>query len=208
MEIDELKRSLKYRIPQPIDIKNKYSVLIPLIKINEKWHIIYELRASTLIAQPGEISFPGGKVEENETYEQAAIRETVEELNIEEKNINVLGELDYLISYANFTIHCFLGELKDIKLEDIKPNEAEVDHVFAVPLDYFLNHEPMIFELALKTEGNESFPYELIPKGKDYNFRQGKHIVLFYQYGDYIIWGFTARMTKQFIEIIREIGAI
>ncbi|NMR88606.1 CoA pyrophosphatase, partial [Vibrio parahaemolyticus] len=126
----------------------------------------------------------------------------------DEENICKIGELDYLISYANFTIHCFLGEIKNIRLEDIKPNQDEVDHIFAVPLDYFLTHEPMIFELVLKTESNESFPYELIPKGRDYNFREGKHAVLFYQYGEYIIWGFTARMTKQFIDIMKEIGEL
>ena len=49
---------------------------------------------------------------------------------------------------------------------------------------------------------NEEFPYSLLPNGKDYNWRRGKHLVLFYKYMDYIIWGFTARMTKKEFEIL------
>lgn len=49
---------------------------------------MYEIR-SQHVSQPGEVSFPGGRVEEGETYQQAAIRETVEELNIEPEQVHV-----------------------------------------------------------------------------------------------------------------------
>ena len=203
MDIDKLRDKVKNRVAKPMDVKGNYSVLIPLIYNNDRWEIIYELRSKDMNTQPGEVSFPGGRLENNETFKQTAIRETVEELGIKEENIEILGELDFLVSYANFTIHCFLGIIEGVKLDDMDVNPDEVDHIFTVPVDFFLKREPLMYELALRTEENDSFPYELIPRGRGYNFREGRHKVLFYLFEDYIIWGFTARMTKQFVEIIR-----
>lgn len=205
MNINDLANKIKNREPRPLDAIGKYAVLIPLIK-NDKgsWEVIYELRAKSLKSQPGEVSFPGGKVEDNESFKEAAIRETMEELSIERENIEVLGELDYLVSYSNFTIHCFLGLIKGISLDDINPGPDEVDHIFTVPLDYLIDNEPKKYELDLMTVENEEFPYSLLPNGKDYKWRRGKHIVLFYKYMDYIIWGFTARMTKHLIDLIKD----
>ncbi|MBU5311420.1 CoA pyrophosphatase [Tissierella carlieri] len=203
MDIEEIREIIRNRTPRPIDIKRNYSVLIPIVENNNRLEIIYELRSKNLNNQPGEISFPGGEVEDNETFKEAAIRETIEELNIKEENINIIGELDYLVSYANITIHCFLGTISGLIVDNIVPNPHEVDHIFTVPLDFFLENEPDIYYLDLKTVLNDEFPYNLIPKGRDYNWRSGKHSVMFYHYKDYIIWGFTARMTKNLIDIIK-----
>lgn len=203
MDIEKIRKIVNNRIPRPIDIKRNYSVLIPIIENNNRLGIIYELRSKNLNNQPGEISFPGGEVEDNETFQEAAIRETMEELNIKRDNISIIGELDYLVSYANITIHCFLGTISGINVDNIVPNHDEVDHIFTVPLDFFLNNEPDIYYLDLKTVLNDEFPYNLIPNGRDYNWRSGKHSVMFYHYKDYVIWGFTARMTKNFIDIIK-----
>ena len=205
MDLDRLTEVVNGRIPKALDAEGKYSVLIPLIKVDENWEIIYELRAKTLKSQPGEISFPGGRVEKDETFQETSVRETMEELLIQGDNIEIIGELDYLVSYSNFTIHCFLGVIKGINLKDIKPNKDEVDHLFSVPVDYFLKNEPEKYELDLMTVENEEFPYNLLPNGKNYNFRKGKHPVLFYKYNDYLIWGFTARMTKHLMELIKSI---
>lgn len=205
MNILDIVNKIKNREPKPIGTTNKYAVLIPLIDINDNWEVIFEVRAKELKSQPGEISFPGGKVELGETYEEAAIRETIEELRIDNHNIDVVGELDYLVSYENLVIHCFLATINHISIDKIDPNPDEVDHIFTVPLDYFLNNEPDIYELGLETVENDEFPYNLIPGGKKYKWRRGKHRVLFYQYNDYIIWGFTARMMHHFIEIIKDL---
>lgn len=205
MDINSLAKKVSMRIPKPMDSERKYSVLIPLIENNGEWEIIYELRSMDLKSQPGEVSFPGGRVEEGETFRQAAHRETLEELLIDKDNIEIIGELDYLVSYANFTIHCFLGLISGTTVDKITPNKDEVDHLFTVPLNYFLENEPDKYTLDLKTVENEEFPYSLIPNGKDYNFKKGQHSVLFYKYDKYIIWGFTAKMTKHLIEIIKDL---
>ena len=194
---------VKSRSPQPIDIDKKYAILIPLIKVNDEWELLYELRAKSLESQPGEISFPGGKVELDEAFMDAAIRETIEELQICRENIDYIGELDYLISYSNITIHCFLAIISGIIVDEIQPNHDEVDHIFTVPVNFFLENEPDKYYLDLVTVDNDEFPYNLIPDGRKYKWRRGVNSVLFYKYKEYIIWGYTAKMTKQLIDIIK-----
>ncbi|MDD4726437.1 MAG: CoA pyrophosphatase [Tissierellia bacterium] len=206
MNIDKILNNISGRIPKPIDHEKKYSILVALIENNGQWEIIYELRAKTLNKQPGEVSFPGGEVETGETFKHAALRETMEELLIEEDNISIIGELDYLVANENMIIHCFLGVIKGVNLNEIKPNKDEVDHLFTVPLEFLLNNEPDRYELDIQTLENEEFPYNLIPNGKKYKFRRGKHQVLFYKYKNYIIWGFTAKMTKNFVDIYKSVG--
>ena len=159
--------------------------------------------SKTLKRQPGEISFPGGEVEKGETYEEAAIRETIEELNINENNIYVIGELDYFVSYYNSTIHSFLATIDGINVDKVQPNKGEVDHIFTVPVDFFIKNEPKVYYVDLHTSINRDFPYNLIQNGENYNWQKGKHSVYFYRYNDYIIWGYTAKMTKHFIDIIK-----
>lgn len=204
MDINRLIDKVKNRVPQPMDVNKKYAILIPLIKINDRWELIFELRAKNLKSQPGEISFPGGRLEKGETFKDAAIRETIEELGIGMDNINYIGELDYLVTYQNITIHCFLATISGITVDKIKPNPDEVDHLFTVPVDFFLKNEPERYNLDLATVDNDEFPYNLIPNGRKYKWRRGIHSVLFYRYKEYIIWGYTAKMTKHLIDIIKE----
>lgn len=200
MEIERIRKLIESRTPRLIDINNEYSVLIPIVERNNRLEIIFELRSKNMNSQPGEISFPGGRVEGNESFKDAAIRETMEELNIKKDNINIIGELDYLVSYANIIIRCFVGTISEI--EDIVPNPDEVDHIFTIPLDFFLEMEPDTYYLKLQTALNNEFPYDLIPNGRQYNWRTGKHTVMFYKYKDYVIWGLTAKLMKNFVDIL------
>lgn len=203
IDIKDIIEKVKDRVPQPLEIKREYAVVVPLINIEGSWEIIYEVRAKNLKRQPGEISFPGGKVEEKETYRDAAIREAMEELNIKRENINIVGELDYLLTRDNTTIHSFLAIIENIDIDDIKPSHEEVDHIFTVPIDFFVKNEPKLYYVELHPAISNDFPYNLIPNGKDYNWRIDKYSVYFYNYRDYIIWGYTAKMTKSFIDIIK-----
>ncbi|MCF6464597.1 NUDIX hydrolase [Clostridium sp. Cult2] len=203
MDIDDIIRKVKDRTPRPLEVRQKYAVLIPLIKNKDRWEIIYELRAKNLKRQPGEISFPGGQVEKGETYMEAAIRETMEELNIQKENINLIGELDYLVSHSNTIIHSFLGTIHNIDVDNIRPNKDEVDHIFTVPIDFFINNEPKLYYIDLHAAISKDFPYYLIPNGENYNWRFDKHSVYFYNYKNYIIWGYTAKVTKHFVDIIK-----
>ncbi|NMA86826.1 MAG: CoA pyrophosphatase [Tissierellia bacterium] len=203
MDIEYIKNKVHNRTPKPMDVKYRYAILVPIINNNNKLELIFQMRAKTLNRQPGEISFPGGQLEKDESFKEAAIRETVEELNILEENISIIGELDYIVSYYNSTVHAFLGTIDGVNIDEINPNKAEVDHIFTVPLDFFLENEPEIYHLDLLIQNSSEFPYNLIPNGEDYNWGRGKHIVHFYHYKDYIIWGYTAKVVKHLTDIIK-----
>ena len=205
MDINIIRQAIKNKIPRVLDIVEDYAVLLPLVEIDGKWNIIFELRSMDLNTQPGEISFPGGGVEDGESFQEAAIRETIEELRIPISSIEVLGEMDYLISHSNISIHCFLGIISGVNVDNISPNPDEVDHIFTVPLQYFLDREPKEYSLNLETKYNAEFPYNLIPNGKDYKFRNIVNNIYFYEYYDYIIWGYTAKMMKSLIDMLKDL---
>ncbi len=196
-----LEQIFKERKGSPMELIHNYAVLLPLINIDEKWHVLFEVRSEKLDRQPNEISFPGGGIEGKETFEEGAIRETCEELNIKRENITLLGELDY-VSSGKSVVYGYAGILEDLDVELIEYNEKEVDHVFTVPLDFFLNNEPEIHYTKLEVTPEENFPYHLIQNGRDYNWNKSSQAVYFYVYEDYVIWGLTARFMKNFVDII------
>ncbi|MDU1582304.1 MAG: CoA pyrophosphatase, partial [Peptoniphilus harei] len=65
-DLMKIKAKLQKKSPLPVDVKNRFSVMIPLIKRKGEIHLLFEKRAMTLRNQPGEISFPGGRIEKNE----------------------------------------------------------------------------------------------------------------------------------------------
>lgn len=177
------------------------SVLIPLVKQNNKHHILFQLRSKKMRHQPGEISFPGGSIEANESPMEACIRETCEELGCNEANVKIISPLDVYVSPANLIIHPYLGELTDIS--DLNINKDEVDHIFLVPIDYLLNYDASLYTNDVKIIPNENFPYDKIPNKDKYEFSKGEYPVWFYEYKDYVIWGITARILENFLNFIR-----
>ncbi|EOC99246.1 NUDIX hydrolase [Caldisalinibacter kiritimatiensis] len=205
MDLQYIEAKIKNREPKELGINAKYAVLLPLIKVDNQLHILYQVRAYDLDVQPGEVCFPGGRVEQGEGLQEAAIRETYEELGIDIDKIKIIGELDYVVTPYNFSLHPFLGVLEDIDIKDMNLNKDEVHKVFTVPIEYFKNNTPKLHKIKIKVDVEEDFPFYLIPEGRQYKWRTGKYPVYFYQYQDYIIWGMTARITKNFIDTVYNI---
>ena len=202
--ISFLTKALEDLDPKPIGQYNYSSVLIPLIEKDGELHILYEVRAETLRSQPGEISFPGGKMEEGEIPLECAIRETSEEIGVPMDAINIISELNYINSYSNFTMYSFLGQIDRKVVENAKINKAEVKETFTVPLQFFVDNDPYIYTYDLRPDVKEDFPYAEYGIEENYPWRKGTATVPFYTYGDRVIWGLTARLTLDFARIIRE----
>lgn len=200
--IEQIRSRIGNHFPKPIDNKGSYSVLIPLIEVDGEIHIIYERRAKTLKRQPYEVSFPGGAIELGETPEEAAVRETAEELLIDESKIEVIGRSDYIVKPEVLIIYTYVGIIKE-DIKKIVPNRDEVEYIFTVPLKYLMENEPKSFPIELKITRTSGFPYDLIPDGKKYEKRMEIETVEAYQYEDDLIWGFTAKTTRAFIEILK-----
>lgn len=186
--------------PKPYHKRRHSSVLIPLVDVNGEDHVLYEIRSQT-VSQPGDTAFPGGHVENGETYEEASIRETMEELGISREQIEVYGEIDYII-HDRADIRCFVGRLHDISIDKLDFSD-EVAEVFTVPLSYLINNPPTYYDLVFDSRRDQSFPFERIQNGRNYNFRQQTSKVPFYDLPNHhTLWGFTANMTHRFTQIL------
>ncbi|MCF8009030.1 MAG: CoA pyrophosphatase [Halanaerobiales bacterium] len=203
MYLNLIKKRVNESNIKPLGVKAEYGVLLPIVKVNKKLHLLYEIRSEEIGTQPGEISFPGGKIEKAESPREAALRETVEELGIDQSKVEILGQLDYLIPPFNIALYPFLGYLKIENIKELKINKAEVKDIFLVPINYFLENEPERHLINCKHEINENFPYHLIKNGKDYDWRDGEYPINFYEYKNHIIWGMTARFTRNLIDKIK-----
>lgn len=186
-------KHLEKRIPKRIDenLEKISAVLIPLIKKEDGYHILFEIRSMKLKHQPGEICFPGGRKEKNETTLQTAVRETKEELLIDDSNLKIYGALDYFLSPAKIRVEPFLGELINYHGQY---SFDEVDSIFTVPLRFFQENKPDIYYTDVQIHPQTSFPFQDVPYGKNYPWAKGKYEVCFYRYKNHIIWGMTAKM--------------
>ncbi|MDQ0273648.1 NUDIX hydrolase [Cytobacillus purgationiresistens] len=205
MEIQRLEKMLSNRKPIILGSEQfaRFAVMLPLIEKEGQLHVLFEVRSLQLRRQPGEICFPGGRVDQcDESEKHAAIRETSEELGISENSIVPLSSLDYMISPFNTIIYPFVGVLKNS--EKIVPNPTEVEEVFTVPLQYFLNKEPKIHFIDFKAEPGKDFPFNQIPGGENYKWQSRKVEEVFYYFDDKVIWGLTARILQHFITLIKE----
>jgi 8-oxo-dGTP pyrophosphatase MutT (NUDIX family) len=197
MNLDIL-RTHKPRISDHKKYKES-SVLIPIVTYQDQQCILFQVRSERLLNQPNEICFPGGKIEIDEIPIQAAIRETCEELLISETNIEILGENDTLITPFNTIIYPFAACLHDYQDTFSK---FEVKEVFYIPLDFLKSYEPKCSYLDVNMKPHEDFPFEKVQYGRDYPWAKGTYPVYFYEYEGKVIWGITARILKNFIELI------
>lgn len=178
------------------------SVLLPLVEVGGELSVLFEKRAPHLFRQPGEICFPGGGIENDDgDPEVTAVRETCEELGLETDDLEVIAPLDLLITPFSAIIYPYVGYIKDN--HRIHINLDEVERIFYVPLDYLLHNKPMRKNLAFKMDATEDFPYELIPHGRQYPFREANYPQHFYIWQEYVIWGLTALILTHFLTLIR-----
>lgn len=181
-----------------------YAVMIPLIEVGGEIHALYEVRSHQLRNQPGEICFPGGKHEPNEPYVMTALRETAEELCINLDDIELIGQLDDVITPFNMYIHVYIGFI-DLALEDLVPSADEVAEVFTVPLSFLLNCTIEQYTSKANIMPPEDFPYEKIHP--NYVWKVGRYPILFLEYMGYHIWGITARITANLIETLKDLSS-
>lgn len=181
----------------------KSAVLLPLIEKKNETHILFEVRSMQLRSQPGDICFPGGRIDKTDAGpKHCAIRETTEELGIKQDTITNVQPLDYIVSDFGRMVFPFAGIITDP--EQIAPNQSEVCEVFTVPLSYLLQTQPEKYKVNFQVSPEEDFPFDLIIGGENYNWQIRSIDELFYQYDGKVIWGLTAKILNHFLTLLNE----
>lgn len=176
------------------------AVLLPIVERNGELAILFEERAHHLRRQPGEICFPGGRIDPaDDSPQSAAIRETCEELGLESSEIELVGPLDLIVTSFQM-IHPFVGVIRNP--DSVHFNPDEVASVFEVPLAYLQATGPEMHFVDVRMMPSDNFPYEWIPGGVHYKWRVGRIPEYFYFYEERIIWGLTARILHHFLDLL------
>ena len=178
--LDKITEKIKlYSGTPPVDELRQAAVLIAITE-SKNPELIYTLRSNKVGSHGGEVSFPGGMFEiEDKNLQDTALRESHEETGLDRSKVNILGSIDTVVSRFNISVTPYVGIVpSDIELND---NSDEIEACFRVPLSFLLED---------KRHRNDE-----INRNGDIFFMPA------YSYDSYIIWGLTAMITVDFLNI-------
>lgn len=137
---------LSYPRPLPAEARlmsppaRESAVMMLLYRRSGEWYTSFMKRTEDNSAHSGQISFPGGKQEADETFRQTAVRETQEEFGIRPEEVEIIGQLTELyIPPSHFIVHPFVGLLS--RTDSFVPNHAEVIKIIEQPISVFLREK-------------------------------------------------------------------
>jgi 8-oxo-dGTP pyrophosphatase MutT (NUDIX family) len=157
------------------------AVLVPLFKKGKDCHLLFTKRTDTVRYHKGEISFPGGTFDKEDLeLQRTALREAFEEIGLKENDIQILGVLDDIVTITEFIVTPFVGVFPYPYPFKVSP--IEIAELIEVPLSSLLDEK--------------CFGEREIVQG------DRQRIVYTYQYGNHTIWGATALILKQFLDLI------
>lgn len=161
------------------------AVLFPIVRREEGDTVLLTQRTAHLKDHPGQISFPGGRVEpEDGSAVDTALRETLEEIGLAEEHVEIIGFLPEYRTGTGFRVTPVVGLVTPPFA--ITPDPFEVAEVFEVPLDFLLdpaNHQRHSVHYRGALRQYYAMPYQ-----------------------DYFIWGATAGMIHSLFERLAERG--
>lgn len=155
------------------------AVLVALMQDERGAQVVLTRRSAALQHHPGQIAFPGGKIDAGDDGpEAAALREAQEEIGLDPANVRVLGRLPAHETVTGFTVMPILGLIRQPFAW--RPERGEVDEVFAVPLSHVA--DPANYTVQSRHWRGSQRRYYVVP------------------WGPYYIWGATARILRGLAE--------
>ncbi|UTW10383.1 CoA pyrophosphatase [Marinobacterium rhizophilum] len=173
------RRLADYRPRRLLSERPNASVLIALTDSAEP-EVILTRRASHLSTHRGEVAFPGGKQDDTDPdLLYTALREAQEEVGLEPALVDVLGPLGQVMSKHQLQVTPWVGIVpQDVVLT---PSPAELESLFRVPLSFFMEDRRQRTDIV--------------------RFRGMTHYVPAYEYQGYVIWGLTAYMLVELLNV-------
>jgi 8-oxo-dGTP pyrophosphatase MutT (NUDIX family) len=159
------------------------AVLVPIYYKEGQCHILFTRRTNNVKEHKKQISFPGGARQEGESLLDTALRESREEIGLDPAEVEILGELDDTLTLvSNYVVTPFVGIIP--WPNSLKVDGWETDEIIEVPI------------AGLLDEDSCEYKKEVI---------DGKAVTsFFYHYNGDVIWGATARILHQFLELFRQ----
>ena len=173
----QLQRRLLGRPRQELQVQGNRpaAVVVPLVESDTGWQLLFTVRSKHLQHHAGQISFPGGTLERDETPVQAAVREMREEIGISAQSL--LGQLDDQPSPAGFVVTPMIAIVP--WPQKLVLNQDEVEEAFTVPLKHFQQTKP---------------------RQQIRRLNQSQRTIYFYDYLEREIWGLTANIVHNLLE--------
>lgn len=178
---------LQQGLPQTQDCGSSLpcaAILIPLVREDGEWSLLFTRRSRTVATHQNEVSFPGGSYEPADgDLLHTALREVWEEIGVDPKDISIFGYLPATFTVTQFKVYPFVGVVNwPLKLN---LSTDEVDSVFTIPVDW-LSDERNYYQADYYSE---KFGLRNVIHYRDY---KGEHL-----------WGYTARVTQQLLGLVK-----
>ena len=162
------------------------AVLIPFLRKNTAWQVLFTRRTDSLPEHSGQVAFPGGRSEAGDAdATTTALREAYEEIGLRPTDVRILGQMQEMVTITNYAVTPVVGVIPwpyEFHLE-----HEEVSRVFTIPLDWLAKPEN-------HAERSRQLPAPYAPA----------KVVYFEPYDGEVLWGASARMT---LNLVRALGA-
>lgn len=159
------------------------AVLVPLLRREGEWHLLFTHRAETVAQHRGEVAFPGGACQEGETAEQTALRETEEETGLSPDSVRILGRLREIVTSSGYRVTPVVGRIPwpcELRLA-----LQEVSRAFTIPLPWLAQRRNWRTVPYTPPHGGAPFP-----------------VVVYRPYAGEILWGVSARIVHAFLSVL------
>jgi len=175
----------------PPEFFNEYphnaAVLVPILKQDHKWHVLFTRRTSSLPEHSGQVAFPGGRAEpDDDSPEVTALREAHEEIDLSPSDVKILGRLREIRTISNYCVTPVVGRIP--WPYEFQLAREEVSRVFTIPLEWLAdlkNHEIKFRELPS--------PHSPVP------------VIYFNRFDGELLWGISAEITLNFLESLQQL---
>jgi 8-oxo-dGTP pyrophosphatase MutT (NUDIX family) len=183
--LDFVKVFQKNEPSTPHQYRKNAAVLIPILRQTNRWRVLFCHRSNTVKNHKGQVSFPGGEVEpQDSSLIETALRESQEEINLHAGDVEIIGVMPAFDTISSFYLTPVIGVVKHpIRF---KPSKFEVERIFTIPLSWLADEN-----------NSEVRPYQRENGTKS-------NVLFFKPYRNEIVWGITAVIVHQFIEIMKK----
>lgn len=161
------------------------AVLVPLIEMDDGWHLLLTRRTERLEIHKGQVSFPGGRCDVGDGQaEETALREADEEIGLCRQDVRLLGRMNDLVTSSGYLVTPVVGVIP--WPYPFRLSEIEVERVFTIPLAWLARKEK---------RREEPFTPAGVPRPIP--------VIVYDAYDGEVLWGVSARIVTVLLNVLK-----